>query len=290
MRGTGPAPFSAQYAGLLNRLLGPAGVRETNRRTGQGIAVLPEGAHLTADLRHGLLPVVDVRLTRPRTAAAEVAWFLTGARRVDELHRHGVRIWDDFAEAGEVDTAYGWRWRRAFGRDQLREAVETLVEDASSRRVFVSAWDPSRDGMRACQLNSPCPVGFTLSTAGGALNSTLLLRSSDVFVGLPYDAMGHCVLVTAIAQELELPAGMVSFALAHPHLYDGHRDDAAEGLRRRSGWASRPARVALCPVPLWEACTTSGADALVGHYAGEAAREAAEGRLPTFDPRPEVYP
>ncbi len=131
-----------------------------------------------------------------------------------------------------VKAAYGYRWRRHFHRDQLGLAIEALRRNPSDRRIWISAWDPAEDGLGALgQLNVPCPVGFTLSILDGKLYSAYMLRSSDVFVGLPYDVMGHAMLMDLIAAELRIELGRMHFTLAHPHVYDVHWTMAEDGFR-----------------------------------------------------------
>jgi len=140
------------------------------------------------------------------------------------------------ADGKTVDAAYGYRWRMRFGRDQIEDACKALRHNPSDRRVYVSAWDPGEDGLGRPGKNVPCPVGFTLSITGGRLNSTLLIRSSDVFVGLPYDVMGHALLMRAVQCQLaqgglKLELGRMHVTLAHPHFYEVHRDMLTGALR-----------------------------------------------------------
>lgn len=225
--------FHAIYKQLLWELLGD-GHDEVNSRTGASVRVLRHPFHFNLDMRLGLLPVCGVRRTFPATAAAEVAWFLLGTKDPSFIREYAP-IWDKFVEDdGTIAAAYGYRWREAFGRDQIKLAVEALSNDPSDRRVWVSAWDPAEDGLGARgQKNVPCPVGFSLSIVDGHLNSALVIRSSDVFVGLPYDVMGHALLMQAIAKALPSvrKLGCMSVTLAHPHLYGVHHDMAVEALQ-----------------------------------------------------------
>jgi thymidylate synthase len=224
--------FCDYYRSLLATLLTQDGIEEKNERTGRTIRALEGGASFKLDLSLGKLPLCGVRRTFPTTAAAEVAWFLQGKRDITWLRKH-CRIWDKFTEddGNTIAAAYGWRWREAFGRDQIELAIEALATNPSDRRVYVSAWDPSTDGLGAAnQKNVPCPVGFTLSIVGGRLHSTMLIRSSDVFVGLPYDVMGHAMLMGIVSESLQRPLGTAMFTLAHPHLYDSHFEAAEQAL------------------------------------------------------------
>jgi thymidylate synthase len=214
---------------------------------------------------------------------AEVAWFLLGERSIAFIQTY-AQLWNKFVdELGPNDfgvkAAYGYRWRRHFGRDQLRLAIETLHRDPTDRRCYVSAWDPSEDGLGAGgQKNVPCPVGFSLSTQDRELHSALTLRSSDVFVGLPYDVMGHALLMDAVASELGIAPGVMHVTLAHAHLYDVHWDMARESLRQ----------VPVLPrleLPRWDVTRIEQEPHEYVEQFAEAARAL---DWPKYNPRPEV--
>lgn len=138
-----------------------------------------------------------------------------------------------FTEEDQVSikNAYGWRWRKAFNRDQIQEALDTLRSDPTSRQVVVSAWDPRIDGLQGVrQRNIPCPTHFSLNILEGKLYCALFLRSSDAFVGLPYDIMGQALLMKIFAETLQVPLGHLHVTLAHVHLYDAHFAMALESL------------------------------------------------------------
>lgn len=226
--------FGPVYRNLLWQLLSPSAVEEVNERTGATISVLPHPVHFNLDLRDGRLPLCGVRKTFPRTAAAEVAWFLLGSKDISFIREYAP-IWDKFVEEDgtTVAGAYGHRWREHFGRDQVAKAIEALQANPTDRRVVVMAWDPGADGLGEPSKNVPCPLGFTLSIVDGRLNSAIVLRSSDVFVGLPYDVMGHALLMAAICASIGGLKGLgtMSVTLAHPHLYGVHEGMAFEALR-----------------------------------------------------------
>lgn len=229
---TSSPDFSAVYKTLLWRLLSGHAVTEHNERTGVNILASLCPVHFNIDLSNGFLPVCGIRKTYPRTAAAEVAWFVLGSKDISFIREYAP-IWDKFVEEDGVTVAgaYGHRWREQFGRDQLAKAIEALKANPSDRRVVVMAWDASQDGLGNPSKNVPCPIGYTLSIVNGRLNSAIILRSSDVFVGLPYDVMGHALLMQAIATSLGVKLGVMSVTLAHPHLYEVHEAMALEALQ-----------------------------------------------------------
>ena len=111
------------------------------------------------------------------------------------------------------------------------------------------------------------------------MNSTLWIRSSDVFVGLPYDVMGHAMLMGLMASELDMRPGWLNVSLAHPHLYDVHRNMARVSLTKV--FRRRP-EVQVAGVSLGEVEEEPGV--LVDLYG--AAQKLAT--WPQFEPKPEV--
>lgn len=216
--------FRVIYPELLNTVM-QQGYLQENKRTGHSVRVVDEGVCFTlVDHLNYTMPLCGVRRLRPGTAAAEVAWFLQGTQDVRILQDMNCRIWDKFVEEDKVtvEAAYGYRWRVHFERDQIALAVKTLQDDPSSRQVYVSAWDPSRDGLGNTGKNIPCPASFTFAIVNGSLMSSLFIRSSDVFVGLPYDVMGHSILMGLMANTLGVKVGTMTVMLAHAHVYDSH--------------------------------------------------------------------
>lgn len=213
------------YHGLLTELR-HRGMSETNARTGVVIKMLSGGHAFKLDLSSGRLPVAGNRRYWPHVAAAETAWQFMGTKDPEFIVGKAPRLWRKFIEDGELKTAYGYRWRQHFGRDQLELAMEELQSNPTNRQLFISAWDPATDGLGGPQpKNIPCPVGFSLTRTADVLHCSVFVRSSDVFVGLPYDVMGYALTVDAIAASCGLRPGTLLFTLAHPHLYEPHFQD-----------------------------------------------------------------
>jgi len=199
---------------------------EKNRRTGVDVVSIPGGWSFKLSLLDGRLPVPGNRRYFPPIAAAETAWQLMGTKDPAWVNERAPKLWSDFVEEdGSVRAAYGYRWRVHFGRDQLQMAISALNRDPTDRRVFVSTWDPSQDGLgqEGQPRNVPCITGFSLTRTGSLLHASVFLRSSDVFVGLPYDIMNYALLLDAAAATLDCVPATLHFTLAHAHLYEPHR-------------------------------------------------------------------
>ncbi len=245
--------FATQYSELLRLLV--TGTREDgveraeHERTGKRVSFLPEGFDFNVPIED-TLPTVSNRRTDPRAAAVEAMWMLTPTEYTDILEEHGVHTWDGLtvgngAGRNLVEAAYGFRYRTEFGRDQIGMAVQHLRGEPSSRRAWVASWDPSIDGLGDLrigrQLHVPDTVGFSLSLHDGKcahlgevqrLNSTLMLRASDVFSRLPYEVMAHVFMLDAIARTIDRDTVVQNLrvTIAQPYMYTAHGVMAAESL------------------------------------------------------------
>ena len=122
------------YRELLRELY-HNGMYEKNIRTGVDIRMLPGGYSFKLDLSTGKLPVAGNRRYWPKIAAAETAWQFMGTQSPDWILENAPKMWHDFVEDGKLQTAYGYRWREHFGRDQLALAMEELQNNPSNRQI-----------------------------------------------------------------------------------------------------------------------------------------------------------
>jgi thymidylate synthase len=239
------AEFDKIYKSLLKDLIS-RGVRETNQRTGHETTALP-GLQFSIDLQKDGFPLLALRKIPTKLFIAEQIWFISGARKPAIFLRNYTRIWDDFTNPGDVVTvAYGYRWRRHFGRDQLGLLIKLLQNDPSSRHGVVVTWDPGSDGLGGVsKTNIPCPYSFTVNIIGGRLNLMNVVRSNDMILGFPHDVAGFALLQAMLAQKLNVEPGTYSHIIANAHIYDIHYDAAKEMLARPAG--SPKIKLALPP-------------------------------------------
>ncbi len=238
--------FRKEYRKLLKLLLSN-GIIEVNERTGVSITMLEGGYSFKLDLSSCKLPIAGNRKYFPRVAAAEVAWQFMGTQDPTFIMDAAPKIWGKFVKDGILETAYGYRWRKHFGRDQIQLAINKLMTNPTNRQLYISAWDPSYDGLGNLSLppNIPCPVGFSLTRTGDDLHCSVFIRSSDVFVGLPYDVMGYALTLDAIAASCGLTPGSLHVTLAHAHIYEPHFEYLLESLSRQEWISEEPA------LPAW---------------------------------------
>jgi thymidylate synthase len=229
--------FNHAYSELLESVW-HYGVEETNARTGSKIRALAGGTSFKLPLGGvGRVPVPGNRRYFPHIAAAEVAWQFMGTKDPEFILKYAPKLWEKFVEDGELKSAYGYRWRRHFDRDQIFLAISELWTNPTNRQLYISAWDPKEDGLgNAGPKNIPCPVGFTLNRLGDTLHMSVFIRSSDVILGLPYDVMCYAMTLGAIANSVECDPGTLHVTLAHAHVYEAHYDIVKESMQTK--WAT----------------------------------------------------
>jgi thymidylate synthase len=219
------------YLDLLRHIL-EHGVDKPDR-TGVGTRST-FGPQLRFDLGQGF-PLLTTKKLHLRSIVHELLWFLRGETNTAYLREHGVRIWDEWADAnGELGPIYGRQWRAWEGpdgqrHDQIARTIEGLRRDPDSRRHLVSAWNVADLPRMALQ---PCHALFQFYVAGRDLSCHLYQRSADVFLGVPFNIAEYALLTHMIAQVVGLEARELILSFGDVHLYRNHFEQAREQLER----------------------------------------------------------
>lgn len=202
-------------------------------RTGTGTRSL-FGHQMRFDLGAGF-PLLTTKRLHLKSILHELLWFLRGESNLAYLNRHGVTIWDEWADAeGELGPIYGVQWRSwpaADGRsiDQLAQVVDTIRANPDSRRLLVSAWNV---GELENMALPPCHVLFQFYVAEGRLSCQLYQRSADLFLGVPFNIASYALLTLMVASVSGLEPGEFVHTLGDVHLYENHLEQADRQLRR----------------------------------------------------------
>jgi len=206
---------------------------ERSDRTGVGtLSVF--GYQARYDLALGF-PMVTTKRLHWRSIAHELLWFLQGGTNVADLHEHGVRIWDQWADSqGSLGPIYGhqWRsWRDIDGGtiDQIAQVIEDIRHNPSSRRLIVSAWNVADLPKMALP---PCHAFFQFYVAKGRLSCQLYQRSGDAFLGVPFNIASYALLTHMIAHVTGLDVGEFIHTLGDAHIYRNHLDAVSQMLAR----------------------------------------------------------
>jgi len=165
----------------------------------------------------------------------KLLWFLQGDTNVKYLQEHGVRIWNEWADAdGDLGPIYGYQWRKwkdykGGHIDQITEAIETIKNNPESRRIIVSAWNVA--DLSDMKL-PPCHAFFQFYVAGGKLSLQLYQRSADIFLGVPFNIASYALLLLMVAQVTGLKPGDFVHTLGDAHIYSNHMEQVDLQLTR----------------------------------------------------------
>ena len=228
------ARFDKIYQEMMRRIV-KEGVREVNKRTGHETAAIP-GLHFSIDIEKDGFPLLTLRKIPVKMFVAEQIWFISGSRKPADFLREFTKIWDAFTNPADTLTvAYGYRWRKHFGRDQLGLLMKHLKADPTSRHGVIVTWDPSSDGLGGTsRKNVPCPYSFTVNIIGGRLNLHNIVRSNDMVLGFPSDVAGFALLQLILAQKLGVRPGIYSHSISNAHMYDNQYEAVTELLKRKT--------------------------------------------------------
>ena len=221
-----------QYLELLDHIM-TNGV-DKNDRTGTGTRSV-FGYQMRFNLEEGF-PLLTTKKLHLKSIIYELLWFLRGDTNVRYLQEHGVRIWNEWADAnGDLGHIYGYQWRswpdyNGGFIDQIAEAVETIKHNPDSRRIIVSAWNVA--DLPNMNL-PPCHAFFQFYVADGRLSLQLYQRSADSFLGVPFNIASYALLLMMVAQVTGLKAGDFVHTLGDAHIYNNHFEQVREQLSRQ---------------------------------------------------------
>ncbi|QTD36875.1 thymidylate synthase [Polaribacter batillariae] len=230
-----------QYHDLVKHVLENG--NEKGDRTGTGTKSV-FGHQMRFDLSEGF-PMVTTKKLHLKSIVYELLWFIKGDTNIKYLQENGVRIWNEWAdENGDLGPVYGHQWRNwnSDDIDQLKEVISTLKKNPNSRRMLVSAWNPSvlpdtsvsfsenvKNGKAALP---PCHAFFQFYVADGKLSCQLYQRSADIFLGVPFNIASYALLTMIIAQVCGYEAGEFIHTFGDAHIYNNHIEQLELQLSR----------------------------------------------------------
>lgn len=232
------------YLDLLRRVK-TEGLYKSDR-TGTGTYSV-FGYQMRFDLAKGF-PLVTTKKLHLNSIIHELLWFLKGDTNIRYLQENGVRIWNEWAtEEGELGPVYGKQWRSWEGAngevvDQISWLINEIKTNPDSRRLVVSAWNPTvlpdvryspkENAAMGKQALPPCHCLFQFYVQEGKLSCQLYQRSGDIFLGVPFNIASYALLTMMIAQVCDLQLGDFVHTLGDAHLYSNHLEQAEEQLSR----------------------------------------------------------
>lgn len=230
-----------QYHDLVRHVLENGTAKED--RTGTGTKSV-FGYQMRFDLEEGF-PLVTTKKLHLKSIVHELLWFLKGDTNIAYLQENGVRIWNEWADDnGDLGPVYGHQWRNWNNDeiDQIKELIHTLKTNPDSRRMLVSAWNPSvmPDTSKSFSDNvangkaalPPCHAFFQFYVADGKLSCQLYQRSADIFLGVPFNIASYALFTMMVAQVSGYKPGEFIHTFGDAHIYNNHLEQLELQLSR----------------------------------------------------------
>ena len=230
-----------QYLDLVKEVLENG--NQKGDRTGTGTKSI-FGHQLRFDLSKGF-PMITTKKLHLKSIIHELLWFINGDTNIGYLNENGVKIWNEWANKdGDLGPVYGYQWRNWNGDeiDQIKELISTLKNNPNSRRMLVSAWNPSvlPDTSKSFEENvasgkaalPPCHAFFQFYVNNGKLSCQLYQRSADVFLGVPFNIASYALFTMMVAQVCGYQAGDFIHTFGDAHIYNNHIDQVKLQLSR----------------------------------------------------------
>lgn len=245
-----------QYLDLCRHVLENGQIKDDRTNTG---TISLFGYQMRFDLNEGF-PLLTTKKVYTRAIIHELLWFLRGETNIRPLVLNKVRIWnewpyekfkqsatyqnetlDEFIEKiieseafafehGDLGPVYGKQWRDFNGVDQVQQVIEQIKVNPNSRRLIISAWNPSEVDQMALP---PCHMFMQFYVSPDKkLSCQLYQRSADIFLGVPFNIASYALLTHLIADVCGLGVGEFVHTLGDAHIYSNHIDQINLQLSR----------------------------------------------------------
>ena len=242
-----------QYLSLLENVM-----KGQYRDTRNGVTISTFGNQMSFDLRNGF-PLLTTKKMFIRGIVEEFLFFLRGDTDTTYLSDKKVRIWEgntstEFIQncnlpyaKGVMGPMYGYQWRRfnaeykidsdgkpidntGEGIDQLAEVVYLIKNDPHSRRILLTAYNPSQSKEGVLFPCHSIIVQFYVD--GKYLDMFCYNRSQDVFLGTPFNIASSSLLLMVIAKLSDKIARNFIMSMGDTHIYTDHIDCVCEQIKR----------------------------------------------------------
>jgi thymidylate synthase len=248
--------FYKNEEGYINLLRDTLNGEFKNTRNGNVLSCF--GCMIKFDNIATFFPLITSKKVFFRGIVEELLWFLKGSTNANELKEKNVNIWNGNStreyldsvglqdyEDGELGPVYGWQWR-TFGKKYTPNKLKASSEEASSeshapitalrgadqvkyvitellmensRRAVLSAWNPVDLNIMALP---PCHILYIFNKSKNGLCCHLTMRSSDLFLGLPFNIASCALLTQIIAHVLHMKSSEICLSLCDAHIYEEH--------------------------------------------------------------------
>lgn len=212
--------FAEGWVNLLAKII--VNGRGSSPRDQATKELIPAQLYIT-DMRNNILNH-PARGLSFRFMVAEWLWITAGYHDVATIARYNKNIAQFSDDGVTFNGAYGPRIQ-----PQMAYLLNTL-QKPDSRQAVASIWTPNPGPSK----DIPCTLTWQMFVRDGKLHAIVNMRSSDIWLGLPYDFFNFSMMSMEVAGSLNLEPGSMTFNLGSSHLYRRDLDKAMEVQDRSS--------------------------------------------------------
>lgn len=170
----------------------------------------------------------------PAFALVEALWIATGRRDAAMPNCWNPALPRYCGRTAEYHGAYGYRLRHQLGIDQIARVFQALSSAPDSRQCVLQIWDspvdlPNDDGS-AANPDIPCNVLALPKIRNGKLEWLQIIRSSDLFLGVPHNIVQFSSLQEILSGWLGVSAGPYVQLSDSLHVYERDLDSIRASL------------------------------------------------------------
>lgn len=156
----------------------------------------------------------------------ELLWYFNGLNDVEFISKFSS-MWERLTDDGKTcNSAYGYLMMHKHGFNQIDKVITLLKIDPDSRRAVINLNVPNEDMITT--KDEPCTIAVQFFIRHNALHCTTMMRSNDIWFGLPYDVAFFTELQKYVADELRVEYGNYTHFVTSLHLYDRDYDKVDE--------------------------------------------------------------
>ncbi len=149
----------------------------------------------------------------------EFVWMMAGSndiRWIAEFNKNMLKYSDDGLTQ---HAAYGHRWRKHFGLDQVKKIIGLLKKNPLDRRLVINMWNPDAD-LGWTGVDVPCNTQLLFRVVDEELQMTVINRSNDLIWGALGANLCHMTMLQElIANAVGLPLGNYYVFTQNLHIY-----------------------------------------------------------------------
>lgn len=151
-------------------------------------------------------------------SVAELEWYWSGDNSCHTIGQY-AKMWLRLSDDGLTNnSAYGYILQKKYRFNQIEQVIDILQNDRNSRRAILNISDPNLDKKNTKDLQ--CTIGLQFLIRNNLLETTVYMRSNDVYFGFPYDYIYFVSIAEYIAKRLNIKVGTYTHHATSMHMYE----------------------------------------------------------------------